>query len=202
MMHDIFVVPIYEFKLDIDNDKLYNYCNEYKKTRKGRFISNLGGYQSQDLDLDESALHPLIEQIVLSANAFADQVVNSCEQSLSNIWFNINQYKDANSTHNHPQSDISGVYYVKTPETCGQIIFQHPAYDVLSYYNAQRKPKNKYMTRYDASAWTAPVDEGTLYLFPSWLNHRVESNMNKTEDRVSFAFNTLHKKNHKRANKL
>ena len=189
-VHDIFRVPVYEFQLDIDNHKLYNYCNEYKKSEKGRNKSNLGGYQSNDLDLNEPALQPLLKQITLNVNTFADQVMNSCEQKMNNIWFNINRYKDSNLLHNHPQSEISGAYYVKTPNECGQISFQHPASDVLDYWDRLRRPKSEQRSTYDALAWNMPVYEGRLYLFPSWVNHRVESNLNLTEDRVSFAFNT------------
>lgn len=189
-VHDIFRVPVYEFQLDIDNYKLYNYCNEYKKSEKGRIISNLGGYQSNPLDLNEPALQPLLKQIKLNVNTFADQVMNSCEQKITNIWFNINRYKDSNLLHNHPQSEISGAYYVKTPDECGQITFQHPASDVLDYWDRLRRPKSEQRSTYDAFSWNMPVYEGGLYLFPSWVNHRVESNLNLTEDRVSFAFNT------------
>ena len=73
-VHDIFRVPVYEFQLDIDNYKLYNYCNEYKKSEKGRIISNLGGYQSNPLDLNEPALQPLLKQIKLNVNTLKDSL--------------------------------------------------------------------------------------------------------------------------------
>ena len=193
LVHDIFKVPVYEIDLDIDNQKLYNYCNEYRKTEQGRIISNQGGYQSEDLDLNESALQPLIEQIKLNSNNFADEVMNSSEQSMSNIWFNMNRHKDFNINHNHPNAEISGAYYVRTPKDCGQIGFIHPGHDVLCYYNSKRGIKSSEMGPYDSESWNMPVNEGTLYLFPSWLNHHVTSNLNKTEDRVSFSFNTFYK---------
>ena len=192
LVHDIFKVPVYEIDLDIDNQKLYNYCNEYQKTEQGRVISNLGGYKSEDLDWNESALQPLIEQIKLNTNTFASEVVNSSEQSLANIWFNINRYKDSNLMHMHHNCSISGVYYVKTPDYCGQIVFEHPVADLLEYWDFKRKLKSD-RTPYDAVTWNMPVYQNRLYLFPSWLKHRVDSNYNLTEDRVSFGFNTHYK---------
>ena len=192
LVHDIFKVPVYEIDLDIDNQKLYNYCNEYIKTEQGRIISNQGGYQSEDLDLNESALQPLIEQIKLNSNTFADQVMNSCEQKIDNIWFNINRYKDSNTMHQHPDCEISGAYYVKAPEYCGRIVFEHPVADLLEYWDFKRKLKSD-RTPYDAVTWNMPVYQNRLYLFPSWLKHRVDSNYNLTEDRVSFGFNTHYK---------
>ena len=38
-----------------------------------------------------------------------------------------------------------------------------------------------------------PVAENTLYLFPGWLNHFVNPNLNKTEERISISFNTYAK---------
>ena len=42
----------------------------------------------------------------------------------------------------------------------------------------------------DAVTWWMPSEVNTLYLFPSWLNHCVEANENKTEERISISFNT------------
>jgi uncharacterized protein (TIGR02466 family) len=190
LIHDIFKIPIYEFKLDLDNDKLYNYCKKYQREKSGRVVSNLGGYQSKELDLNEPTLKPILEEIKLHVNTFSNKVLNGLDQTVDNLWFNINRYKDSNLVHNHPNAEISGTYYVKTPDECGQIIFQHPAFDVLSYYSILKGKNSSPTGPYDSLAWNMPVCEGTLYLFPSWLNHRVESNMNKTEDRVSLAFNT------------
>ena len=197
LIHDIFKVPIYEFRLDLDNDKLYDFCLKYEKTDSGdssRVISNLGGYQSKDLDLNKPILHPLLKEIKLHADTFSNKVLNGLDQNVDNIWLNINRYKDSNLTHNHPNAEISGVYYVKTPSECGQIIFEHPAFNVLSYYDTLRELKSEERGPHDALAWAMPVFEGRLYLFPSWLNHRVESNHNLTEHRYSFGFNT-HSKN-------
>ena len=193
LIHDIFKVPIYEFRLDLDNDKLYDFCLKYEKEDSGdsnRVISNLGGYQSKDLDLNESILQPLQEEIKLHVDTFSNKVLNGLDQNVDNVWFNINRYKDSNLPHNHPNAEISGTYYVKTPDECGQIIFEHPAFATLCYYNGQKTGGPGEWGPYDSITWAMPVYSGSLYLFPSWLNHRVQANMNKTEDRVSFAFNT------------
>ena len=106
------------------------------------------------------------------------------------MWVNIGLYKDSNSSHNHPFCDISGVYYVKTPEKCGNITFEHPAIDVLDYYFP--KPSGEF-NEYNSPNWWKPAVENSLYLFPGWLKHYVEPNLNKTEERVSISFNTIEK---------
>ena len=37
--------------------------------------------------------------------------------------------------------------------------------------------------------WLTEVMPGRLYIFPSWLRHDVEPNLNKKEKRISISFN-------------
>ena len=187
MIQDIFKVPIYEVQWDLDNKKLYNFYNNHQTNNPSRVISNVGGYQSNDLDLSEPILSSLVQLIHFHSNIFAKEFIDK-EQALDNIWININSYKDTNKSHKHVGCDISGVYYVKTSDDCGNIVFEHPAKDVFSYY-FRKHPKE--FNEYNSMFWSKPAVENILYLFPSWLNHFVEPNLNKTEKRISFSFNTL-----------
>ena len=192
-IHDMFKVPLYSTQLNLDIKKLQSFCNEYQQKDTGKTLSNVGGYHSNDLPLNKlkwplgESLHPLIKEIGIHSSKFAKEFINNNEQVLSNIWINLNSYKDTNRPHNHPHCDISGVYYIKTPKNCGNIVFEHPALDVLTYYF---KDKPKESNAYNAVTWWMPSEVNTLYLFPSWLNHCVEANENKTEERISISFNT------------
>ena len=108
------------------------------------------------------------------------------------MWFNINLYKDINSFHRHGGADISGVYYIKTPNDCGNIIFEHPATDLFDYYFLNRPQE---LNAYNSSTWWMSAEVNMLYLFPGWLKHSVEANKNKTEERISISFNTYHERN-------
>ena len=44
--------------------------------------------------------------------------------------------------------------------------------------------------KYNSSYHWMPAKENTLYIFPSWLKHKVEPNMNNDE-RISISFNTI-----------
>ena len=194
MIQDIFKVPLYEVKLDLDTKNLEHFCKKHQTNNPGRVISNVGGYQSNDLDLwaNEPILSSLLNQIQIHSNKFAKEFIDK-EQALDNIWININSYKDTNKSHKHVGCDISGVYYVKTPDDCGNIVFEHPAKDVFSYYfyRHYNSKHPKEFNEYNSMFWSKPAVENILYLFPSWLNHFVEPNLNKTEKRISFSFNTL-----------
>ena len=197
MIQHLFEVPLYEVKLDLDTKNLEQFCKKHQTIDPGRELSNVGGYQSNALNLSEPILSPLLKQIQIHSSKFAKEFNNN-EQNLSNIWFNISLFGNSNFSHNHPHSDISGVYYVKTPNECGDIVFEHPAIDYLSFYigmNASQTtaalpslPED--FNSYNSEVWFKPAVENTLYLFPSWLKHRVEPNKNKNEERISLSFNT------------
>ena len=198
-IHDIFRVPVYSTQLNLDIKKLQSFCNEYQQKDTGKTLSNVGGYHSNDLPLNKlkwplgESLHPLIKEIGIHSSKFAKEFINNNEQVLDSVWINISLYKDINRSHNHPFSDISGVYYVKTPDDCGNIVFEHPALDVLNYYLDDNNTIIEEFNAYTSPTWWKPAVENRLYLFPGWLKHYVEPNLNKTEERISISFN-IHQK--------
>jgi len=195
-LRSLFAVPLYSAELDLNIANLKHFCEKTQKKDIGRIASNSGGYQSNNLSLDKSPLSPLIKEIETNANIFAQQFLNKKTiQKITSIWINSNLYKDTNRIHSHPGSAISGVYYVKTPSECGQIIFEHPAGRAFEFYQesidalpGRRNEPEEYNSFNSFSTFVIPT-ENTLYLFPSWLMHFVESNMNKTEERISISFN-------------
>ena len=181
MIVDIFKIGVYQRKLELNNSYLKNYAYTLKQNSTSNLVSNRGGFQSSNLEGNE--LDELKKDICHYANIYSKELSYD-DVSLTNIWCNINSYKDYNVLHGHSGCVISGVYYTQTPKDCGNIVFYSPAFQVLSHSN-QQTPNN----HYTSSTWWLPAVEGMLYLFPSWLLHYVESNLNKEEDRISYSFN-------------
>ena len=171
-----FPIHIWEFELDINNDILEEYCLEFSKENPSVTKSNQGGYQSPNLLLDWIEISRLVSDIEWRLREIQEET----PLVVSNIWFNINRYKDTNLPHVHPMSYYSGVYYVKTPKDCGEIILEHPALPLLHHYPNGGK---------DALCWMK-AKEKVLYIFPSWLQHYVSPNLNKDQERISLSFNT------------
>ena len=196
-LKSLFATPLYSADLNLNLTNLEHFCKKHQqKNKEGEDKSNNGGYQSNFILPHKGSLDPLIKQIETNANIFAQQFLNKkVTQKITSIWMNINSYKDSNRVHNHPGSAISGVYYIKAPSSAGNIVFQHPSMNELGfYYNSfQSLPGDvnepEEYNQYNTSLVKAPAIENTLYLFPSWLMHFVESNMNKTEERISISFN-------------
>ena len=184
---DLFKTPVYKTELDLDIKKLELFCNSYKENNEGRVISNMGGYQTNDLPLNIPATQPLIKEIEERASNFAKDFINPNKQVVDNMWVNINGYKDSNIPHNHIGSDIAGVFYIKTPKDCGFLTMQHPALGVLNYYDYNLNIAK--FNNYNSGIWEFKPSVNTLYLFPAWVMHYVSQNMNK-ENRISISFNT------------
>ena len=190
MITDIFKVPLYKTHLtNIDNKILAKQCIDFSRKNKGRVLSNVGGYQSNNIE-NVKFVSSLVSSIYTACTNFNKDFDLGGSPTLNEIWININGYKDNNNTHNHGANSMSGVYYVQTPPKSGPIMFWHPAYDLVTItYNNKMNNFNAY----NSPRWYLPAEAGSLYLFPGYLNHSVEPNMNKTTKRISISFNVLFK---------
>ena len=189
MIEEIFKIPVYKQKLKLDLKTIENFCIDLNSKDKGKSISNAGGWQSNNLNLNKKI--PELKELLIDITKHGDVFVNNLKLKdkikIYNFWININGYKDYNITHKHPGALISGVYYVKTPKDCGNIIFEHPS---ESFQSEWRMIPSEY-NNYNSLTWWLPSEENSLYLFPSWLKHRVEPNLNKNQNRISISFNLI-----------
>ena len=189
MINNIFQIPTYTKELDIDNKSLAKFCmSEYYKN-EGVSSSNVGGWQSNDFtekNTDSPLLKILWTNIKLHSKQFGKEIDLLVKGRLMNLWVNVNGYKDSNTIHLNPGCRISGVYYIKTHEDCGNITFYHPSHLQMAH-NWMRYEPDEYNS-YNSATWWYPSTEGTLYLFPSWLEHCVKPNLNKREKRISVSF--------------
>jgi uncharacterized protein (TIGR02466 family) len=103
---------------------------------------------------------------------------------ITDCWVNIMPYGTAHSLHLHPNSVISGTYYVDTPKGCAGLKFEDPR---LPYFmaapprNGDCRPTNEIFVTYPAKA-------GHVILFESWLRHEVAASPVQAE-RISLSFN-------------
>ena len=81
---------------------------------------------------------------------------------------------------------ISGVYYLKAPKNCGNLVFRHPSPCIEYDWSKNKLTEN---IEYNSGLYNFVPKEGQLLLFPSWLEHFVRPNLNKTQERISIAFN-------------
>ncbi len=172
--------------LDFDIESLEKYAFKLKEESQGRELSNRGGWQSGDLNLDAPELSEIRPLIAYTLDEYW-----SCHNypgilRLDNMWININGSRNFNVQHVHPQSMLSGVVYIKVPKIGypGNIVFENPNKNILDncWDFAATEQQTYRNVKYDP-------EPGKIILFPSWCMHQVESN-DSNEWRISLSFNS------------
>ena len=103
---------------------------------------------------------------------------------MTDCWVNIMPRGCGHSFHLHPQSVVSGSYYVRTPRGCSALKFEDPR---LSRLMAAPPRKTSGKTLHQAHI-AYPAKSGQVILFESWLRHEVPPSP-VDEDRISISFN-------------
>ena len=188
MIEDVFATPIGQYELDIDCLELERYIlNMKEKDFKGRTISNVGGYQSNPLDLNDKNFKIFLDKLLLKLKEYSSIFEISLNTKIHDYWFNINNLKHSNKLHNHSGAFLSGVFYVKIPKNSGKLYFQNVK---ASHDNCFKSKTLNTYNKYRSNYYNITPKENLLVLFPGWLDHLVESN-NSNENRISISFNTV-----------
>ncbi len=156
------------------------------RTESAERRSNEGGWHSQtNLHTDDRLVQ--IRKIIGTTCAGCATSIgfdftrhNLVFQSL---WININGHGHSNRAHVHPQSFLSGAYYVDMPKDGGNIeLFDPIAARVMSPFPADD------LSPYTGQLLEHTCREGDLLVFPGWLQHSVQRN-ESNRDRISISFN-------------
>jgi len=182
-MYNIFSSYLDENLFSLDNKKIKKEILKIKTKDKGRILSNYGGWQSQSFEETNKNLLNLFDKINSSVEEIEKQLGLEKKLSLDNYWCNINYFGCFNKPHNHPGAVVSGVYYVSVPKNSGNIVFQQFRSDIDTTYTFVKN-----YNQYNSTKWTIVPKENLCVLFPSYLLHYVEPNLNKKE-RISISFN-------------
>ena len=98
-------------------------------------------------------------------------------------WANYTDPGQYHHKHAHPNSFISGVFYPQADRAVDKIYFYKSGYERIKVQPAT-------WNHWNSESWWFEVGAGDLILFPSHLEHMVETKVGN-ETRVSIAFNTF-----------
>lgn len=104
---------------------------------------------------------------------------------ITGCWANISAKGAAHGIHSHPNNFLSGVYYVQTQAGADTINFHDPRIQTGII-----RPSVTELTAENSDQVVVRVNNGTLLIFPSYLQHSVTSNRSEQE-RISISFNVM-----------
>lgn len=103
---------------------------------------------------------------------------------MTNCWVNVMPTGAQHTAHIHPQSVISGTYYVVIPKGASAIKFEDPR---LGFFMNAPTVKEKAKLANQRFVSLQPK-AGDVILFESWIRHEVPTNK-ATQSRISISFN-------------
>jgi len=191
MKHQIYnLFPSSVHSIELENfplvkERVVSYIyKEKEKFPESVVKSNRGGWQSEDSYYTHDNI---LTQIVSGGLSYLGSCYKFPEMLIKAIWININKKNNFNSLHNHPECDLSGVLWINIPKGSGNFEFASPhnftASSVLKSYEENFK-----LDTYNYPGYRMYPKEGSMLVFPSYLEHMVEPNKSD-EDRISISFN-------------
>ena len=119
-----------------------------------------------------------------SLNKYTKNISQSDQRLvITQCWANKNPPGSKHHEHVHPNSILSGVFYLRQDKTLPPIQFSK------AIQHAMKLDPKKY-TVLNSETFLLPCETGELLIFPSNLKHNVPINMGK-ESRLSISFNTF-----------
>jgi uncharacterized protein (TIGR02466 family) len=108
----------------------------------------------------------------------------SLQPHIINMWTTIYPTGCFVPEHVHSNALLSGVFYAKAPEDCGDIVFSDPAWVTKTMFLHRPEPVFPGVCTKQGEI----AEVGKMLLFPAWLPHKTLPN-NSTEDRIIVSFN-------------
>lgn len=144
------------------------------------------GWQSEQALHERGEFRELAARVIGAAKSVLRFLHIGYEQiEITGCWANVLAAGAAHRAHSHPNNFLSGVYYVRT----------HPGADTINFHDPRSqvyviRPPVTALTAENTDQVVVKVTNGTLLLFPSYLEHSVDANMSGQE-RISVSFNLM-----------
>ena len=190
MFSSIFSSYLYQKDLNLDLKSIHKHISQtQKKDKSGVMISTEGGWQCQQFKEINNSVKPLFNSLNTAVNEIKNKIGYRHNLKLQRYWYNINYQDSFNMPHTHIgvqlETVVSGVFYVESPKNCGHLIFKRNDPLLSLIYHRERVTN---YNEYNSSSWVIIPVKNLGVLFPAYLEHYVEPNLNKGK-RISISFN-------------
>tara|TARA_R100001163_G_C4962830_1_gene125931 strand:+ start:62 stop:652 length:591 start_codon:yes stop_codon:yes gene_type:complete len=186
VLHKLFPTCILEVQNFLTQQECKDVLQKVKKDKK-----NLKKHKSLKGDATTTylehnflnKLNPSIMSSLLEATKkYSDITGFEIDNKITGSWFNIQKKGSSLKKHNHPLCVISGVIYIKFKDGSFATHFFNPN-PMLAFTKINKDTESTF-------DWFAfKPKEGTLLMFPSWLQHGSNFTKNKSNERIVISFN-------------
>jgi uncharacterized protein (TIGR02466 family) len=186
IINNLFPTPVGSFELDRDLSKLEQKFLFNLETRPNMGnVTSTNNYVLRDNRLSSLRLflNNSLQEYFQTTMSPQDNVKLEITQS----WINYTKPGQYHHKHTHPNSIISGVFYIQASKEIDKLFFYNESYEQIKIV-----PKEYHV--YNSESWWLPAETGKLLLFPSSLTHMVATTSGE-DDRISLSFNTFYKGN-------
>jgi uncharacterized protein (TIGR02466 family) len=183
-INGIFPTPIYISKVDrkltplelkfVDKNKKDHYKNDGNITSNNNYI------------LNEKPFVNIKKELHLRVQDYFDKIIspdNNITPYITQSWLNYTETNQYHHKHSHPNSLVSGVFYINCHEEHDKIKFFNDNYKTI-------RTEVKDWNIWNSETWWFSVKTGDVILFPSSLTHMVETKQGDNT-RISLAFNVF-----------
>ena len=183
------LIAIELFPTIINVFKFHRNLNKKELTAISKYLSKTHKNNGNSISENKFVLNdPNLEQIKMFIDESLNQVLKETFQERTKLkitqsWLNKTEKEEYHHRHCHPNSYLSGVFYIETTDT-DKIMF-HRNSPRSNYYQAVYDSWN---TR-NSETWWLPVEMNSLIIFQSDVWHSVPKI--KTKKRISLSFNTF-----------
>ena len=194
-LHNIFPTPIYAKQLlgskqGAINQELYSVYNPDEMVKNTHTYNHLGAHEVSCDDQGNMFSCNIIKETPNFSKFVEHSVIDYVGQlgmqsmipfAITESWFTKTSNGQHAPVHAHGNSDISGVYYLKTNGSDGELALRNP----------MNCTNNNFISFVNSMKWSEkrmPLKQGLLLLWPAYLEHGTYINQTR-DDRISFSFN-------------
>jgi len=186
LIHQLFPEPLYFSKLErVLTQKELKILNEHEK----KTYKNAGNTTSNDnYVLEHKALKNLKKDLHTKVMDYFDKVIctdDPITPYITQSWINYTKRDQDHHRHSHPNSLVSGIFYISADKKVDSVTF-YKGYLDHTKLNI-KLDITKYNT-FNSSSCTFPVETGNILLFRSSLEHAVNKKKGNNI-RISLSFN-------------
>lgn len=182
IIQNLFPTAVGQFKFDRDFTATEESFLLWQET-----IKNTGNTSSVNrYVLKDPALESVSKFVQFCVDEYFQKIYLPKEEvklRITQSWVNYTKSGEFHHKHAHPNSFISGVFYIKSNRETDKIYFYNDSYKAFKVNCLE-------WNTYNSDSWWLEAGVGTLYLFPSSLTHMVQTKAGD-DTRISIAFNTF-----------